>query len=164
VLSRLVRRHPACDAERVVVASLPAAGSTAAAEDESQILMGAVARLWVAGASIDWIGIHADEQRRRIPLPTYPFEHQRYWIDVPPLAIATKGNNEGRRTDLADWFYTPVWNEVPLSGHSSSSIAGSLAQWLVFVDEAGLADRLVARLEAPVDRITTVEKRDAFAR
>jgi amino acid adenylation domain-containing protein len=165
VLSRLVRRHPACDAERLVVASLPPAGSTAAVEAESSTLMGAAARLWVAGASIDWVGMHAGEERRRIPLPTYPFEHQRYWIDIPRLALATKGSNDGRRNDLADWFYTPVWNEVPLPGHSEPSAMGSAsAQWLVFLDEAGLGDRFVARIEAPVDRITTVVKRDAFAR
>jgi acyl transferase domain-containing protein len=44
-------------------------------------LVGAVARLGAAGVAIDWTRLRAGERRRRVPLPTYPFERQRYWID-----------------------------------------------------------------------------------
>jgi acyl transferase domain-containing protein len=33
----------------------------------------------LAGGEIDWAGFYANEQR--LPLPTYPFERQRYWIE-----------------------------------------------------------------------------------
>jgi amino acid adenylation domain-containing protein len=46
------------------------------------VLLQAVGRLWLAGATIDWQGFHAGQARRRLPLPTYPFERQRYWIDT----------------------------------------------------------------------------------
>ncbi len=53
-------------------------------------------------------GFHAGERRRRVPLPTYPFERQRYWIE-PPAAAATapaaRWQAAQRRPDLADWFY-----------------------------------------------------------
>ncbi|HVG06172.1 MAG TPA: amino acid adenylation domain-containing protein [Thermoanaerobaculia bacterium] len=45
------------------------------------VLLGALGRLWVAGADIDWSAVHSGERRRRIPLPTYPFERRRYWVD-----------------------------------------------------------------------------------
>jgi acyl transferase domain-containing protein/acyl carrier protein len=43
----------------------------------------AMARLYVTGARIDWAGVHAPYGARRIQLPTYAFEHRRYWIDGP---------------------------------------------------------------------------------
>ncbi|WP_017617822.1 CurL C-terminal domain-containing protein, partial [Nocardiopsis gilva] len=38
-------------------------------------------RLWLAGFRIDWAGLHPDGPGRRIPLPTYPFQSRRHWID-----------------------------------------------------------------------------------
>ena len=44
-------------------------------------------RLWQAGVHVDWKGFHGAERRHRVPLPTYPFERQRYWIE--PAAVET---------------------------------------------------------------------------
>jgi amino acid adenylation domain-containing protein/FkbM family methyltransferase len=45
------------------------------------VLLGALGRLWLSGAEIDWAAVHSGERRRRIPLPSYPFERRRYWIE-----------------------------------------------------------------------------------
>jgi acyl transferase domain-containing protein/acyl carrier protein len=42
----------------------------------------ALAKLWTAGAEPD-LSMQSDGRRRRIPLPTYPFERNRFWFDVP---------------------------------------------------------------------------------
>jgi len=42
--------------------------------------LAALARLWSQGASIDWRRLFADETRRRVALPTYPFERERHWL------------------------------------------------------------------------------------
>jgi acyl transferase domain-containing protein/glutamate-1-semialdehyde aminotransferase len=55
-------------------------------------LLQAVGQLWLAGVSMlqgsgsanDWHNFEGDEIRSRIPLPTYPFERQRFWIDPLP--------------------------------------------------------------------------------
>ncbi|HSG38293.1 MAG TPA: amino acid adenylation domain-containing protein, partial [Thermoanaerobaculia bacterium] len=44
-------------------------------------LANALARLWLSGARVDWTGFHAHERRRRVLLPTYPFERQRFWLE-----------------------------------------------------------------------------------
>ncbi|SNY88256.1 Acyl transferase domain-containing protein, partial [Nocardia amikacinitolerans] len=46
--------------------------------DESAVL-GGVAALFVAGADVDWAGLHPGG--RRIDLPTYAFQHERFWLD-----------------------------------------------------------------------------------
>ena len=50
--------------------------------DEHQQLCAAIGRLWMTGASIDWPAMHHGA-RRRVPLPTYPFERKRIWVDPP---------------------------------------------------------------------------------
>jgi polyketide synthase PksJ len=37
---------------------------------------------WLAGEDVDWSALHAGAGRRRVPLPTYPFEKQRYWVEA----------------------------------------------------------------------------------
>lgn len=40
-----------------------------------------LARRWTSGTAIDWVKLHARGKRpRRVPLPTYPFARQRYWL------------------------------------------------------------------------------------
>jgi hypothetical protein len=59
------------------------------AEDEApdqRVVLESLGGLWLAGARIDWRGFYAHERRRRIRLPTYPFQRKRYWID-PPSAL-----------------------------------------------------------------------------
>jgi acyl transferase domain-containing protein len=41
----------------------------------------AAGQLWLAGVDIDWKAFYANESRRRVPLPTYPFERKRFWIE-----------------------------------------------------------------------------------
>jgi amino acid adenylation domain-containing protein len=50
----------------------------------------ALGSLWQNGVSIDWDAFYAHEDRRRIPLPTYPFERQRFWVDPAPVAPAVQ--------------------------------------------------------------------------
>ncbi|HEX2077661.1 MAG TPA: type I polyketide synthase, partial [Longimicrobium sp.] len=42
--------------------------------------------LWAAGVQVDWAAFGAGERRHRVPLPTYPFERRRYWVDPPSRA------------------------------------------------------------------------------
>jgi acyl transferase domain-containing protein/acyl carrier protein len=63
-------------ANRVALASLPHASD---AQPDRAFILSTLGNLWLAGIEPDWTGVHRHERRRRIPLPTYPFERQRYW-------------------------------------------------------------------------------------
>ncbi|NNL90000.1 MAG: type I polyketide synthase [Marinicaulis sp.] len=60
--------------------AVPTMGGAGDEADELEILYDAIGSVWSRGASVDW---SAFDQRRlqRIPLPTYPFERKRFWID-----------------------------------------------------------------------------------
>ncbi|WP_298291167.1 polyketide synthase [Thiomonas sp.] len=79
MLSTLTRQH----AERADSApvAVPSLNDTAGSELPS--LAAAVGQLWTLGLDIPWFD--AGEPRRRIVLPTYPFERKRYWLDAAPL-------------------------------------------------------------------------------
>jgi len=49
-------------------------------KDDMQVILNTLGTLWQAGITINWPNLHLPEKRRRIPLPTYPFERQRYWL------------------------------------------------------------------------------------
>jgi amino acid adenylation domain-containing protein len=76
-LSTLVRRHPAGWARPVVAALGPARDGAA----EPAALLTAVGKLRLQGAPVDAAAFWAHERRRRVPLPTYPFERRSYWRD-----------------------------------------------------------------------------------
>ncbi|MBV9927460.1 MAG: acyltransferase domain-containing protein [Acidobacteria bacterium] len=44
-------------------------------------LQGALGRLWLAGVTVAWPKVNSNARHRRVPLPTYPFERRRYWIE-----------------------------------------------------------------------------------
>ncbi|MGJ5758935.1 SDR family NAD(P)-dependent oxidoreductase [Streptomyces galbus] len=46
---------------------------------EAGTLGAAVALLWVRGIAPDWRAVFGGRVARRVDLPTYPFQHQRYW-------------------------------------------------------------------------------------
>jgi glutamate-1-semialdehyde aminotransferase/malonyl CoA-acyl carrier protein transacylase len=89
-LSTLARQHPAKQAAHEIVASLKSEENVkqdTRAQDIRSMLE-AAGRIWSAGGSVDWAGFHGNEARHRVPLPTYPFERQRYWIDSPLAEVA----------------------------------------------------------------------------
>ena len=83
-LSAWALQHPAGDTvpDRVVLASLPHAWD---AQPDLAFALQTLGRLWLAGLPVDWRRLYAGQQRRRVPLPTYPFEGRRYWIEPRPL-------------------------------------------------------------------------------
>ncbi|MFU8872798.1 amino acid adenylation domain-containing protein [Micromonospora sp. SL4-19] len=49
--------------------------------DDREVLLEGIGRAWLRGATVDWAAFHADRPHRRVPLPTYPFQRRRYWVD-----------------------------------------------------------------------------------
>jgi amino acid adenylation domain-containing protein len=78
-LSSLALQHPAAGAgSRMAVPALPGAHER---RPEQAFALGALGRLWLGGAAVSWDGFWQREERRRLRLPTYPFERRRYWIE-----------------------------------------------------------------------------------
>ncbi len=98
--------------------SLPAPGEDRV---DTEVVLGALGDLWAAGVAVDWPSFHSRERRRRVSLPTYPFERRSYWIGARPDVAAA--DYEPR--DTADWFYRPVWREAALPEAEDARLVGS---------------------------------------
>ncbi|MER7016309.1 SDR family NAD(P)-dependent oxidoreductase, partial [Saccharopolyspora sp. NPDC000359] len=58
-------------------------------------LLTAIAQAWTTGQPVDWTEVFENAAARRIPLPTYPFQRTRYWLDAPARAAATEDGADG---------------------------------------------------------------------
>jgi acyl transferase domain-containing protein/acyl carrier protein len=152
LLTTLARQHPAADRSQPALASMRDPGDRL---DDERHLRSIVGRLWEAGAKVDWEGHWSRSPRRRVPLPTYPFERTRCWIepgDSSTLMRRSDQTNEAVR-DTADWFYVPVWRPSPLvSEHATRDES----HWLVFDDDTGVGAEVVGVLRHHGHRVSTV--------
>ena len=140
-------------------------------------LLNTSGQLWCAGVIIDWSQLYAGEQRRRIPLPTYPFERQRYWVSpimactgANPVPTAPTQSHQGpssmqlrKEPDLTQWFSVPSWKRSPLPA-SLSKQAACKACWLIFIDSVGLGFQLVSHLRGQGDMALTVRVGTQFGK
>ena len=62
--------------------ALASMGDLAKDGSEWTALLSAVAGLWVNGVNLHWSEYYCHERRRRVPLPLYPFQRKRYWLDA----------------------------------------------------------------------------------
>ncbi|MBE8998420.1 aminotransferase class III-fold pyridoxal phosphate-dependent enzyme [Nostoc sp. LEGE 12447] len=99
--------------QQIAIASL---SDNAENEAEWTALLKAVGQLWLAGVSIDWSNFYQRETRQRIPLPTYPFERQRFWIDpLPhPNRTATPKPSNPQLEKTQDMTKSPQQKLIPL--------------------------------------------------
>ncbi len=51
-------------------------------QSDWQQMLQSLGELYVRGAPVDWFGLDRDYPRRRLQLPTYPFQRQRYWVET----------------------------------------------------------------------------------
>jgi NAD(P)-dependent dehydrogenase (short-subunit alcohol dehydrogenase family)/acyl carrier protein len=134
-------------------------------EDDSDVafLLKTLGQLWLAGTEIDWGSYYGGQKQYRIPLPTYPFERKRYWIDPPKETSQVKRVEKVKEPDIADWFYMPTWKRLPLISGKTNEVSAK-SPTLVFLDEAGIGSNLIRHLETQTTEIVKVKIGDAFAK
>ncbi|QGZ36672.1 non-ribosomal peptide synthetase [Stappia indica] len=69
-----------------------------------------VARAWVGGASVDWQRLHAGTARRRLALPSYPFQRKRYWLPLEAAPVAPASGLSPQPSGAGTF-------EIELTGH-----------------------------------------------
>ena len=115
-----------------------------------ELLLKTLGQLWLNGVEVDWTSFYADRECQRVPLPTYPFDRQRYWIDAPSPAEQDSAEptlrdrapvTPAKKADIGDWFYVPSWKRAV----SPALVPTDRPRcWVVFSDSR--SERLCQRL------------------
>lgn len=134
---------------------------------DSQVLLEAVGRMWAEGVPVDWERFWSRDRRRKVPLPTYPYERKRYMVEPEKSA--------GTEADGAEPYSIPVWREAPtvapgqadgtwvIIGSPDQPALGALAQLakaagadVIRADADTDTDALFGRLAARTGRPVTI--------
>ncbi len=163
-LSTLVRQHSQQTTQPIVFSSL-----RHPQEQQSDVtfLLNILGKLWLAGLKIDWFGFYASERRHRIPLPTYPFERQRYWVEPQSsnALVTTPQKALHKKPNIAEWFYIPVWKQSRLlESVENTELSKQKLCWLVFVDKCEVGSLLVKRLQQQGQDVITVGLGEKFTK
>jgi acyl transferase domain-containing protein/acyl carrier protein len=127
--------------------------------DDLDVFVRGIGQLWAAGAPVDWTRYWPDESRRRVVLPTYPYQRERFWVDPEPsvkVDVAGEADDDGL-------FYVPAWQEAPVPPSDGTAVSAEQTTWLVFGRASVPTVRLtVQRLRSDGARVLLVEPGGEF--
>lgn len=153
-LTMLTNQHPAKSGHHVAVASQRHPRDL---QPDLPYALSALAQLWTAGTRVDWAAFHRGETRRRLELPTYPFERQSYWVE-PSKDDANRSAKVRKSSNLSGFFYVPLWKQS-ISQTTRTEVTGSD---LVFDSGHGLSSAIVEHMRAAGFSVVTVTPADGF--
>jgi malonyl CoA-acyl carrier protein transacylase len=141
-LATLARIHPVRRTEQEIFTSLR---HPEEAVEDDHFMLQVLGRLWQRGVAVDWAGVHARARRRRVPLPTYPFERDVHLVEPkfrldaqadprllpggsesraaepnPDASGAVEGEGRGDPRPMEDWLFQVRW--VPLASTKRTEV------------------------------------------
>jgi acyl transferase domain-containing protein len=134
---------------------------------DGEYLWHALGRLWLSGAEIKWENAYSGQERRRISLPTYPFERQEYWLQPTrlPDSVPQAPGSIQKNPNQDEWLYVPSWKRLlPMASGSVETAlqTESTKRWLIFADDSDLGSVLIARLMSAGHDVVTVKAGSGF--
>ncbi|KYG01556.1 hypothetical protein BE21_56465 [Sorangium cellulosum] len=149
--STLLGLVPAClpDARPTLLAS------SRAERDEPTSVLEALGGLWAVGGPVSWAGLFPSGGRR-VPLPTYPWQRERYWIATRASDAARgdrrvhgAGRSEGEEGGAlrgGERRSARLVHPLPESGRRETVEAAGDRPFRLEIDEPGELDRLALRV------------------
>ena len=111
-------------------------------------MLDSLSQLYVYGAEINWAAFDQPYPRRRLPLPTYPFQRQRYWLPATstpktpsPTMQTSREIDDPAEQVPSDWFYEIAWQ--PVQWQPASLTEATARRWLIVPNRGDSCLRLV---------------------
>ncbi len=118
-------------------------------EDDQRHFLEALALVWLAGAKPDWAALHSAGARGRVPLPTYPFARERYFIEPAAATAARPVSEERAQGALAQpEICLPSWTRLADARLSPKRIDPVARTWMLLLDGSPLGEKVALGLEA----------------
>ncbi|MEM1418139.1 MAG: type I polyketide synthase, partial [Myxococcota bacterium] len=117
-------------------------------------------RVWASGGSLDWEGMWEGEERQRVVLPTYAWDHKPYFIEPAAPAAASVEQTLEKLANVEDFGFAPRWKLTV----ADPDAAPGTHTYLLFMDRGGVGQRLRDRLRARGHKVAAVYEGDAYVR
>jgi acyl transferase domain-containing protein len=79
---------------------------------EWQTILTSLGKLYEGGHRIDWASVERGYRHKKVPIPNYPFQRKRYWIDAP-------ANNSFASAQALSAQYHPLLGQrLPIAGNT----------------------------------------------
>ncbi|MEK7792926.1 MAG: SDR family NAD(P)-dependent oxidoreductase, partial [Candidatus Hydrogenedentota bacterium] len=157
-LTRAAQAHLDRSEHHRAVSSLPVARTHALHRIDH-----ALGTLWCNGVMPDWSTLYEGEERHRVPLPTYSFQRESYWIAPPRRGIGRPDVDAASTQSRARVsLYRPVWKRSPGSPDRKRNPASGAC--LVFSDGSPLASETEKQLSALGSVVVVVRGGERFER
>src|SRR5260221_11641148 len=108
------------EAAMAVSTEATALGALLRKEDGTRHFARSLAQAHAAGAELDWEALFAGSWAKRVPLPTYPFQRESFWLEA--LEVCRRGRELSALDGLC---YRERWTPIR-DAPGSASLAGWL--------------------------------------
>ncbi len=130
-------------------------------QSDLNYLLTNIGKLWLSGLEISWEKLYENEKPRRIPLPTYPFHKEKYWIETVSETESPKSSEVviHKNSNISEWYYVPSWKRMMPRYIKPGVLLNEIGQkhvWLVFVDNSGIALKIIERLREEEQEVITI--------
>src|SRR5262249_9488510 len=126
---------------------------------DGESILDAAGRLWASGVDLDWSNLQPGTAPRRVPLPTYPFERKRYWVEAASAPSSAESDAISFSEIVGDWLFGRTWPRGPPRTGLNPKVAGL---WLLLARRGELAEAVATRMRAAGASVILVEESDKF--
>lgn len=113
---------------------------------DTKYLTGRLGSLWSIGVSINWEQFYKGEQRKRVSLPTYPFERNRFWKLMDAYTSGAMELSVPSSKKMENWVYTPVWKRTDKMVGKQDETRFSKETIVLFSDAMGFGEQLIREM------------------
>jgi amino acid adenylation domain-containing protein len=123
-----------------------------------------IGQLWQYGLRIDWKEYDRGKNQKRIPLPTYPFEEQTFWIEDNLRTAAVQGGGVKKQPGFEEWFSIPSWKRsiIKTDRIPEKRTTDKKRRWLIFLDNQGIGTGIQEKIRTQDEEIITVLPGEEF--
>ncbi|MFG6100258.1 SDR family NAD(P)-dependent oxidoreductase [Leptothoe sp. ISB3NOV94-8A] len=105
-------------------------------QDDWQQMLESLGHLYTHGVEVNWQNVAQGQHYQKVPLPTYPFQRQRYWVEtsmVPTIPKASSTSKTEAHPLLGRRFYSATQpQQIQFEAQLSALEPGYLAEHRIF--------------------------------
>lgn len=139
-LSGLIKQHKS----EKNIQTINVLKSAKSQDNDMLFFLESLGRMWQYGLNVKWKELYANEERRRISLPTYAFDQTKFTAEIDHHKMFNE-RNQITINNLEDSFYFPSWKRSVLNANTTKELKNR--NFLVFCDHSELSKAVIDEMQ-----------------